>query len=101
MLGLIAVALGTALSLVLTLHLIWLMPFHMGVIVVAVCIALGLVLSVLALVGRRGYYAHALSGVKQQKCLAHVLRLISEVVQTKKGRGRTPIGVQGMASASV
>ena len=49
-LGLIAVALGTA----LTLHLVWLMPFLVGSIVPAVCIALGLVLSVLALVGRRG-----------------------------------------------
>ena len=38
----------------------------------------------------RGYDAQALSGVKQQKCLAHVLRSISEVVQTKRGRGRTP-----------
>ena len=28
-------------------------------------------------------------GVKQQKCLAHVLRSISEVVQTKRGRGRS------------
>ncbi len=80
-LGPIAVALGNALSLALSLHLIWLMPFHMGVIVVVACI-------VLALVGRRdrSYHAHALSGVKQQKCQAHVLRLISEVVQTKKGR---------------
>ena len=87
-LGPIAVALGNALSLALLLHLIWLMPFHMGVIVVAACIVLGLVLSVLALVGRRdrSYHAHALSGVKQLKCQAHVLRLISEVVQTKKGR---------------
>ena len=33
--------------------------------------------------------AQALSGVKQQKCLAHVLRSISEVVQTKRGRGRS------------
>ena len=38
--------------------------------------------------GRR-YDAQALSGVKQQKCLAHVLRSISEVVQTKRGRGRS------------
>ena len=38
----------------------------------------------------RSYDAQALSGVKQQKCLAHVLRSISEVVQTKVGRGRTP-----------
>ena len=29
------------------------------------------------------------SGVKQQKCLAHVLRSISEVVETKRGRGRS------------
>ena len=33
--------------------------------------------------------AQALSGVRQQKCLAHVLHSISEVVQTKKGRGRS------------
>ena len=38
----------------------------------------------------RSYDAQALSGVKQQKCMAHVLRSISEVVQTKRGRGRTP-----------
>ena len=38
----------------------------------------------------RSYDAQALSGVKQQKYLAHVLRSISEVVQTKRGRGRTP-----------
>ena len=38
----------------------------------------------------RSYDARALSGVKQQKCLAHVLRSISEVVETKVGRGRTP-----------
>ena len=37
----------------------------------------------------RSYDAQALSGVKQQKCLAHVLRSISEVVQTKTGRGRS------------
>ena len=37
----------------------------------------------------RSYDAQALSGVKQQKCLAHVLRSISEVVQTKVGRGRS------------
>ena len=36
----------------------------------------------------RSYDAQALSGVKQQKCLAHVLRSISEVVETKRGRGR-------------
>ena len=38
----------------------------------------------------RSYDAQALSGVRQQKCLAHVLRSISEVVQIKRGRGRTP-----------
>ena len=38
----------------------------------------------------RSYDAQALSGVRQQKCLAHVLRSISEVVETKRGRGRTP-----------
>ena len=37
----------------------------------------------------RSYDAQALSGVKQQKCLAHVLRSISEVVETKVGRGRS------------
>ena len=37
----------------------------------------------------RSYDGQALSGVKQQKCLAHVLRSISEVVQTKTGRGRS------------
>ena len=37
----------------------------------------------------RSYDAQALSGVKQQKCLAHVLRSISEVVQTRTGRGRS------------
>lgn len=42
----------------------------------------------------RCYDARALSGVKQQNCLAHVLRSVSEVVQTKTGRG-------GGASASV
>ena len=35
----------------------------------------------------RSYDAQALSGVKQQKCLAHVLRSISEVVQTRTGYG--------------
>ena len=34
----------------------------------------------------RSYDAQALSGVRQQKCLAHVLRSISEVVQTKSGQ---------------
>ena len=37
----------------------------------------------------QSYDAQALSGVKQQKCLAHVLRSISEVVQTKRGRERS------------
>ena len=37
----------------------------------------------------RSYDAQALSGVKQQKGLAHVLRSISEVVKTKTGRGRS------------
>ena len=38
----------------------------------------------------RSYDAQALSGVSQQKCLSHVLRSISEVVEAKVGRGRTP-----------
>ena len=37
----------------------------------------------------RSYDARALSGVRQQKCMAHVLRSISEVVETKVGRGRS------------
>ena len=37
----------------------------------------------------RSYDAQALSEVRQQKCLAHVLRSISEVVKTKTGRGRS------------
>ena len=37
----------------------------------------------------RSYDAQALSGVRQQKCLAHVLRSISEVIETKVGRGRS------------
>ena len=37
----------------------------------------------------RSYDAQALSEVRQQKCLAHVLRSISEVVQAKTGRGRS------------
>ena len=37
----------------------------------------------------RSYDAQALSEVRQQKCMAHVLRSISEVVQTKTGRGRS------------
>ena len=35
----------------------------------------------------RSYDAQALSSVRQQKCLAHVLRSISKVVETKRGRG--------------
>tara|TARA_Y100000310_G_scaffold321737_1_gene379799 strand:+ start:147 stop:815 length:669 start_codon:yes stop_codon:yes gene_type:complete len=37
----------------------------------------------------RSYDAQALAKVDQQKCLAHVLRSISEVVDTKNGRGRS------------
>ncbi len=37
----------------------------------------------------RSYDAQTLSEIKQQKCLAHVLRSVSEVVQTKTGRGRS------------
>ena len=37
----------------------------------------------------RSYDAQTLAQVKQQKCLAHVLRSISDVVETKKGRGRS------------
>ena len=37
----------------------------------------------------RSYDAQALSAVKQQKCMAHVLRSVSEVVKTKTGRGRS------------
>ncbi len=37
----------------------------------------------------RSYDAQALAKVRQQKCLAHVLRSISEVVEIKKGRGRS------------
>ena len=37
----------------------------------------------------RSYDALALSGVKQQKCLAHVLRSISDVVESKMWRGRS------------
>ena len=33
----------------------------------------------------RSYDAQALSGVKQQKCLAHVLRSISEVGRPREG----------------
>jgi hypothetical protein len=34
----------------------------------------------------RSYDAQAFDNVKQQKCLAHILRAISEVLKTKKGR---------------
>ena len=37
----------------------------------------------------RSYDAHDLAAVRQQKCLAHVLRSVSEVVETKRGRART------------
>ncbi len=37
----------------------------------------------------RSYDARTLSGVRQQKCMAHVIRSIGEVVQTKVGRGRS------------
>jgi hypothetical protein len=37
----------------------------------------------------RSYDSHSLAQVRQQKCLAHVLRSISQVVETKKGRGRS------------
>ena len=37
----------------------------------------------------RSYDSRTLADVRQQKCLAHVLRSISNVVETKKGRGRT------------
>lgn len=37
----------------------------------------------------RSYDSKALSAVRQQKCLAHVLRSISDVVTTKTGRGRS------------
>ena len=36
----------------------------------------------------RSYDAQAFDDVKQQKCLAHILRSISDVVATKKGRAR-------------
>lgn len=35
------------------------------------------------------YDSHTLSGIRQQKCMAHVIRSIGEVVQTKVGRGRS------------
>jgi hypothetical protein len=37
----------------------------------------------------RSYDAQALAQVRQQKCLAHLLRSISEVVETKRGRARS------------
>jgi len=37
----------------------------------------------------RSYDAQALSPVRQQKCLSHILKSISEVVATKRGRGRS------------
>ena len=49
----------------------------------------------------RSYDAQALSGVKQQKCLAHVLRSISEVSRPRWAEDGPPIGVEGMALASV
>jgi len=36
----------------------------------------------------RSYDAQAFDAVDQQKCVAHILRSISEVLQTKKGRAR-------------
>jgi transposase len=37
----------------------------------------------------RTYDSGSLAQVRQQKCLAHVLRSISQVVETKRGRGRS------------
>ena len=50
----------------------------------------------------RSYDAQALSSVRQPAAagLSHVLRSISEVVETKVGRDGPPIGVEGMASGS-
>ncbi len=45
----------------------------------------------------RSYDSRTLSGVRQQKCMAHVIRSIGEVVQTKVGRGRTPDQSRGHA----
>ena len=36
----------------------------------------------------RSYDAHSLANVQQQKCLAHILRSIREVLAGKKGRAR-------------
>ena len=50
----------------------------------------------------RSYDSRTLSGVRQQKCMAHALRSISDVVQTKVGKGVVPaIIIEGMASATV
>ncbi len=91
----------TALSFTITLHLLSLMPFHPGVIVAA-CTALGLVLSVPLLVGRRdrSYDAHALSSVNRRKCPAHVRRLVSEVVQTINRAKRALRGAVNMRKVS-
>ncbi len=35
----------------------------------------------------RSYDSRTLSGVRQQKCMAHVIRSVSDVVETKVGRG--------------
>jgi transposase len=37
----------------------------------------------------KSYDAKALAGVKQQKCLAHLQRSVSELLETKWGRGRS------------
>ncbi len=37
----------------------------------------------------KSYDATALAGVKQQKCLAHLQRSVSELLETKWGRGRS------------
>ena len=37
----------------------------------------------------RSFRSSNLSGVRQRKCMAHVIRSASEVVQTKVGRGRS------------
>ena len=37
----------------------------------------------------RSYDSRTLSGVRQQKCMAHVIRSVSDVVETKVGRGRS------------
>ena len=35
----------------------------------------------------RSYDSHTLSGIRQQKCIAHIIRSIDKVVQTKVGSG--------------